>query len=248
MRVWNNPRLLNAAASALGLLACALFAYAAMRALLDSPLFPVREITVQGELARTTRSELEAATRGRVSGNFFAADLAQLRSGLEQLPWVRRVDVRRAWPDRLEVRLEEHQAMARWGDAGLVNVHGERFAGQSEDALPMFAGPAGTEGEVARRYRRFVELLAPLGSGLDRVILTPRYAWQLRLDSGLNIELGRDLANDPAEARLARFVAVYPGTLGRIARRHEYVDLRYTNGFALRVPDLERLSGAKAKG
>ena len=90
--------------------------------------------------------------------------------------------------------------------------------------------------------------LAPLGSALERVILTPRFAWQLRLESGLNVELGRDLANDPAQTRLARFVAAYPHTLGRIARRHEYVDLRYPNGFALRVPDLARPTAAKAKG
>lgn len=246
--MWHNPRLLNALASALTAVALTLFGYAGTRMLLDSPQFPLRELRVQGALERTTRTELESATRGRVTGNFFATDLSAVRAGLEQLPWVRRVEVRRAWPDRIEVRIEEHEALARWGDAGLVNIHGERFAGHSEDGLPMFAGPVGTEAEVARRYRRFVELLAPLGSELDRVILTPRYSWQLRLASGLSIELGRDLANDPAEARLARFVSVYPDTLGRIARRHEYVDLRFPNGFALRVPDLERLSGAKAKG
>ena len=246
--MWHNPRLLNAAANAFFTLALLIFGYAGARALLESPLFPLTEVRVQGELARTTREDLELATRGRVSGNFFAADLALVREGLERLPWVRRVEVRRIWPDRIEVRIEEHVAMARWGDAGLVNVHGERFAGQSEDALPMFAGPVGTEAEIARRYRRFVELLAPLGSELDRVILTPRYSWQLRLANGLNIEVGRDLANDAAEARLARFVSVHASTLGRISRRHEYVDLRYPNGFALRVPDLERLSGAKAKG
>ena len=158
--------------------------------------------------------------------------------------------MRRVWPDRIEVRLEEHVALARWGDVGLVNTYGERFAGQTEAALPVFAGPAHTEGEVTRRYRRYAELLGPLGSALDRVILTPRFAWQLRLANGLSIELGRDLANAAAEARLVRFVAAYPQTLGRIARRHEYVDLRYTNGFSLRVTDFGRdgVQKEKAKG
>jgi len=199
-------------------------------------------------LIHTGRADVENATRGRVAGNFFAADLAAIQSGFEQLAWVRRVDVRRVWPDRIEVSLEEHVSLARWGDSGLVNTHGERFAGQTDAKLPLFTGPAGTEREVTRRYRRYGELLAPLGGELDRVILTPRFAWQLRLASGLNVELGRDLANDPTEARLARFVASYPLTLGRIARLHEYVDLRYPNGFALRVPDLARFTAAKAKG
>jgi len=87
---------------------------------------------------------------------------------------------------------------------------------------------------VAQRYARFSSVLAPLGAELERVVLTPRYAWQLRLSSGLHIMLGRDA--DAAEARLRKFVEIYAGTLGRGARKHEYVDLRYPNGFALRVP------------
>jgi len=245
--VWDNPRLLNLAASTLIAVAFVIFAFAGARLLLTSPWFPLRELTVRGELAHTSRDELEAATRGRVTGNFLAIDLAGLREGLEKLAWVRRADVRRVWPDRVEVTLEEHVALAHWGDAGLVNTFGERFAGRSEAGLPTLAGPAGTEGEVTRRYRRYTDLLAPMGGTLDRVVLTPRLAWQLRLSSGLNIELGRDLANDPAEMRLARFIAVYPQTLGRISLRHGYVDLRYPNGFALRVPEFERSGTAKAK-
>lgn len=245
--MWDNPRLLNFAANILIAAAAVIFAFAGAQLVLSSPWFPLREITVRGDLSHTTRSELEAAARGRVAGNFFAVDLAALREGLEQIAWVRRADVRRVWPDRVEVTLEEHVALAHWGDAGLVNTFGERFAGYTEAALPTFAGPLRTEGEVTRRYRRYAELLAPLGGSVDRVILTPRFAWQLRLSGGLNIELGRDLPNDPAEARLARFVAAYPQTLGRIALRHEYVDLRYPNGFALRVPEFERPGTGKAK-
>jgi cell division protein FtsQ len=246
--MWDNPRLLNLVANALIVVALAILAFAGTQAVMNSPLFPLREVTVLGELAHTSRSELEYATGGRVAGNFFAADLAKIRAGLEQLPWVRRVAVRRVWPDRIEVSLEEHVALARWGDVGLVNTFGERFAGQTEAALPVFAGPAHTEAEVTRRFRRYEALLAPLEGRLERVILTPRFAWQLRLSTGLAIELGRDLANDPAEARLVRFVAAYPQTLGRIARRHEYVDLRYPNGFSLRVTDIGRAVPPKAKG
>ena len=79
---------------------------------------------------------------------------------------------------------------------------------------------------------------APL-SPLERVVLSPRYAWQLRLADGLVIELGRDAPGDPIDARLARLVAVHAQTLGRIQRRLEYVDLRYPNGFALRMPELK---------
>lgn len=250
--MWDNPRLLNAAANLLGGLAAALLAFGALQLLLRSPLFPVKQIVVQGPLNNAVRADIEAALKG-LGGNFFAVDLAAVRLRLEQVPWVRRVDVRRVWPDRIEASIEEHVAFARWGDDALVNTFGEKFgdgARSHRDSvapsgdrapspnLPVFAGPQGSEAELARRYRRFAELLAPLGEAPERVILTARHAWQLRLAGGLNLELGRDGA-EAVEQRLARFVAAYPETLGRIGRRAgsdvRHVDLRYPNGFALRV-------------
>jgi cell division protein FtsQ len=236
--VWDNPRLLNGVAGFLTGVATLALAIGALELLLASPLFPLREVRVLGALERVSREEIEAATRGRLRGNFFAVRLSEVRAGLESLPWVRSVDVRRVWPDRLEVGLQEHVALARWGERELLSVEGERFAAQADAQLAVFAGPAGSERELARRYRRFAEFLAPLGAGIERVVLTPRLAWQLKLDNGLYILLGRDSSSERVEARLERFVAAYPATLARIARRHEYVDLRYPNGFALRIKDL----------
>lgn len=235
--MWDNPRQLNAAANLLAGLAALLLAYAGLQLLLRSPLFPVTEIVVRGPLKNAERGDIEAALKG-LGGNFFAVDLAAVRVRLEQVPWVRRVDVRRVWPDRIEAGVEEHVAFARWGDEALVNTFGEKFLGKSNESLPIFTGPQGSEGELTRRYRRFVELLAPLGEAPERVLLTPRHAWQLRLASGLNLELGRDAA-EPVEQRLARFVAAYPDSLARLGRRFEHVDLRYPNGFALRVAGLK---------
>jgi cell division protein FtsQ len=250
--MWDNPRLLNLAANLLISLAALLFAFAGLQLLVHSPLFPLREVVVRGELKNATAGDIENAVEG-VGGNFFAADLAAIRARLEQVAWVRHVDVRRVWPDRIEVKLEEHIAFARWGQVagdprpnGLVNTFGEPFAavleGDGAARLPLFTGPAGTEGEITRRYRRFVELLAPLSETAGRVVtaivLSPRFAWQLRTADGLNLELGRDGA-EPVEQRLARFVAAYPESLGRLPPRaaagSRFVDLRYPNGFALRV-------------
>jgi len=244
--MWDNPRLLNLTANALIGLAALLFAASALQSLLSSPLFPLREVVVLGELKHADREEITSALDG-IGGNFFAAELADVRGRLEQVPWVRRVDARRVWPDRIEVQIEEHVAFARWGDSGFVNTFGEPFAAsmdaEAQAGLPLLAGPAGTEGELAARYRRFAELLAPLSTAPDRVVLSPRHAWQLRLGegpyAGMTLELGRDGA-EAVEVRLARFVAAVPDSLGRLPhgaavdpRRH--VDLRYPNGFAMRV-------------
>jgi cell division protein FtsQ len=198
--------------------------------------FPLTRVDLKGTVLRTTTAELEAALP-RAAGNFFAADLGEIRARIERLPWVRQVAVRRVWPGRLEISIEEHVALARWGDEALVNTHGERFLGKTQEALPSFIGPAGTQAEVTRRYARFSAIVAPLGTKVERVVLSARHAWQLRLANGLHLALGRD--PEAAELRLKSFVAAYPATLSAGGRRYEYVDLRYPNGFAVRAPDLK---------
>ena len=198
--------------------------------------FPVTRVEVKGSLQKTTRAQIEAALP-RTATTFFVADRAEARGAVEKLPWVRRVGVRRVWPDALEISVEEHVALARWGDDRLVNIQGETFSAKSGEALPSFIAPGGTAAEVTRRYRRFSEIIAPLGTGVERVVLTPRHAWQLRLGNGLHLMLGRDA--DTAEARLVEFIKAYPSTVARVGRKHEYVDLRYPNGFAVRLPELD---------
>ena len=228
--MWDNPRLLNGAAGflvGLTVLACTL---AAGNWLLRSSLFPVRVVEVSTPLEHVSRQDLRAVLAHYAAGNFFAARIDELRAAAEQVPWVRRASVRRVWPDRLEVAIEEHVAFARWGSEGLVNTQGERFAAPSGAALPLFIGPPGSEAEITRRYARFVETLAPLGSPLERVVLSARHGWQLRLANGLQITLGRDV--DAADDRLTRFVEAYARS-GNV--RADVVDLRYPNGFAVRT-------------
>lgn len=238
--MWDNPRLLNMTAGALTGVAALLFLFAALQLLLSTPLFPLRELAIRGTFENMSRAELHNAGLERIGGNFFSVRLRDVRSAFEGLPWVRRADVRRVWPDRLEVTLEEHRPLARWGEDAMVNTFGERFTARSDAMLPLLAGPAGTERVVTDRYRQFSQLVAPLGAQIRQLVLTPRYAWQLQLSSGLEIVLGRDAQRDAVEARLARFVESYPQTLAKIKRSHEHVDLRYPNGFALRVPGIDR--------
>ena len=229
--MWDNPRLLNMLAGFLVGLTGLAIALTGLQLAMRSPLWPVRDVTVQGSLEHTTRAEIEAALRGRVAGNFFSVDVVEVRNALERLPWVRRAAVRRVWPDRLEATLEEHVALAHWGERSLVNTYGERFLGASVAKLPRFSGPPRSEGEVARRYARFNEIVVPLGTQIEEVTLTPRLAWQLRLGNGVRLALGRDA--DAAEVRLGSFVQ----STAKTRVRYDYVDLRYPNGFALRTPE-----------
>jgi cell division protein FtsQ len=231
--MWDNPRLLNAVAGFLVGMAALAFGAASLYWLAHSPLFPLRTVELRSALAQAPQAEVEAAMARFGTGNFFAAPIDELRVALERVPWVRKAAVRRVWPGRLEVTIEEHVALARWGAGGLVNTHGERFAGATDAALPLFAGPPGSEAEIARHYESFARIVAPLGSSVERVGLSERRAWQLTLANGLELVLGRD--SRLAEERLARFVAVYGGIPGARALGRDLVDLRYPNGFTVQV-------------
>jgi cell division protein FtsQ len=242
MNAWHNEKLLNGIANGLFVVAGLLAGYFAVLFAAHWPGLPVRTVLIENAVTHVTAEQVGARLEGRVQGNFFGADLAAVRAALEELPWVRRVEVRRAWPDRLAVRIEEHTALARWPDERLVNTHGELFVGSAVPGLPLLGGPAGSEREVTERYRVFSALLAPIGGRPSQVLLTARQAWQVRVTlpdrPALTLDLGRDQPRHPVNDRLARFVAVYPSTVGRLAASLDHVDLRYPNGFALRVPDL----------
>ena len=235
--------MMNSMSNGLILFVLTLCAFFALRALVRSPAFPLRVIQISGDARHVGYDDVAKALDGRLSGTFFTLDLDSVRGMFETIPWVRRAEVRRRWPDRLEIVIEEHRPLARWGslaDARLVNVNGELFSGRTTAELPVFGGPSGSEREVAKAFAQYRELLAPIGLEPREVVLSARYAWHLKLSNGLSVQLGRDSDKELASNRLSRFVEVYPRTLARLSRRLGYVDLRYPNGFALRVPGVDR--------
>lgn len=193
--------------------------------------FDLQQIKVNGA-RHVTRAQVEMVVRQHLHGNFFSADLEAARTAFTKLPWVRSASVRRSWPDGLEVSLEEHVPLARWGEDALINSYGEIYRAATAQPLPLLSGPPGSAREVAQQYASFTRALLPLGQRPVVVALNARRAWHIKLDNRMNIELGRTEMN----ARLNRFVALYPHTLADVTTPVHYVDLRYTNGFAVRAP------------
>jgi cell division protein FtsQ len=239
--MWNKPHVLNAIADLLILATAAALLVAGAVWMVRVPSLPVRHVVFTQELPHTRRAELEQALPAALKGNFFSLDLEEVRSTLERLPWVRKVELRRVWPAGLEVNIEEHRPVARWGEGRgeLVNSFGEVFAATAPAdemaALPLLYGPSGTAPEVLKRYGEFVGVFKSLGQKPVQVTLSPRLAWQLKLENGMVVEMGREQPKSPVAVRLQRFIGAYPETVGRRPVRPSVVDLRYPNGFAMRV-------------
>ena len=239
--MWNKPQLMTAVSDLLFVAAAAALLVAAVVWGARLPLFPLREVVVTHELREVRRSEVEHSLAGQLRGNFFSINLEGIRQSLEQLPWVRHAEVRRQWPSRLEVSVEEHVPVAFWGAATgqLVNSYGEVFAAAMSvppsAPMPVLLGPTGMAPEMLEYYQQAVETLKPLGKAPRALNVSPRLAVQLRLDDGMIVELGRQQAKAPVRERLERFVEYYPSVLNAAKQRASVVDMRYPNGFALRV-------------
>jgi cell division protein FtsQ len=245
--MWDSPRQLDTFALLFALVATAMLAWGAVAWAVRQPAFALHRVIVDGNLVRASRAHLETVIREELRGTFFTLNLADARTSLQRVPWVKSVALRRLWPDRLEVTIAEHEPLARWNDAGLVDTEGEVFNADFDGELPQFVGPDGSSAEIALRYREFGVALEPRSLAIAHLRLSPRGGWQLRTTGGatLAIELGRSAPGD----RLSRFVHYYARTVGAFNRggtRVDYVDLRYRNGFAVRVPGFMERSPRKA--
>jgi len=191
---------------------------------------PIRRVVFVGDAGRIARADLEAfaqSIQGVSAGN---ASLGAVREAARRIPWVREATVRRRFPDTVEVSFETHEPLARWGEGGLVSTRGDVFNAEHGGFLPLFRGPAMGAPRMAQEYPGVARALSPLKAVVVELRLSPRGAWQVLLDSGLTLELGRE----DIVPRVERFVAAYP-RLPAGAFEGKLADLRYNNGFAMKT-------------
>ena len=244
-----DVRMMNLTAAAFAVVAALLLAAAAVVWLARQPFFAIRSITVEGDVARNSVSTIRANAAPQLAGTFLTMDLGAVRRAFESVPWVRLAIVRRVWPNRLRVQLEEHRPVALWGsDSGadkLVNSFGEVFEANvgdvEDDDLPTLSGPDGSSAHVLAMLARIEATLAPLGARIEQLTLSGRGSWQATLDSGAVIELGRG-NDDELLARSARFVATVGEVTSRYHRPIESADLRHTDGYAVRLKGVSTTS------
>jgi len=236
-----------------------------------APWLVFRNIRIEGEVMHNNAASIRANALPQLQGSYLTLNLAQARAAFEAVPWVRRAQVQRVWPHTLVVKLEEHRPVAYWerdsGDDQLVNQQGEVFdvnlGDVEDDALPTLRGPQGSAAQVLAMYRRLGPVLARLpqvhatgataedaaeGQAIDKLALSDRGSWRVRLSGGAVIELGRGDEEAVAE-RAGRFVRTVGEVSARFgARAVEYADLRHNEGYALRLAGMGTVEGKPRPG
>lgn len=242
--MWHDVRALNATSGAITALVALACISSGVWWLSQRPMFTLRAVRVESmyglELQHVNELTVRNGVLGKIKGNFFTSDLEQVRATFEAVPWVRKASVRREWPNQLIVAVEEHEALGTWGEDGrLLSVKGEVFtanlAEADEDhALPAFDGPTGSEKEVLARFAELRGWFAQVALVPESISLSNRYAWTVKLDNGMSIELGREQDNKTLRARVQRLVSIYPQLVARLQEgRIDTIDMRYPNGLAL---------------
>ena len=256
--MWHDIRMLNATTNTLlGILVVSLLASGAWW-VAQRPMCTLKLIRVEGvgemQLRHVNPSTVRSTALPRIKGNFFTANLDMVRGAFEAVPWVRRVTVRREWPNKLIVTVEEHEALGTWGEDGrLLSVKGDVFTANLAEAeedgeLVQFSGPDGSEKEVVTRYRELRDWFAAIKLVPEAVQLSNRYAWTVKLNNGMTVDLGREQSKTTLKDRVDRLVGIYPQLVTRLPDRIESVDMRYTNGLALKAQGLAfGLDGKKSK-
>jgi cell division protein FtsQ len=230
-RSWRLPAIRwRRIGTVLGALAALGAAVAALATALDQP---VGSVSVEGSFQRVSPGDVERVVKSEVHGaGLLSVDLAAVRRAIHTLPWVDAVSVQRAWPRGLNVLVIEQAAAARWGEQGLVNTRGELFAADARHIPPELAqlsGPPDQEQAVAQRYLAAAGRLTQAGLRLTSLRLDARGAWEFDLANGVTVRLGRRQVDE-------RFEKFMSSALKLVTERGEeiaYVDMRYTNGFAI---------------
>lgn len=194
---------------------------------------PVQRVAISGRFQRVQALDVEQAVRGAIgSAGMASVDLGRIRHAVETIPWVDRVSVARSWPRALTVQVVEQTPVARWGEHGLVNLRGEMFVQDSRfipAELPELVGPEGKQAEMTQRFLDIEPRLVAISMRPTRLTLDERGAWEIALENGVTLRLGREHVDERFDRFLRAAVRVVTGREGEIA----YVDLRYANGFAV---------------
>ena len=202
-----------------------------------SQYFPIKSVQIYG-VNRVDRQEVQSLLLPLVNRGFFTVNVEHIHERLAQLPWVSNTYVRRNWPDQITITVLERVPVAKWNEQSLLSDAGELFSPEQHsypENLARFVGPDGQHIYMLQYYYEINRLLIPLHARIASLELTPYSTWKVILSNGITLRMG----HKDVLTRLSHFVKVYPKIVGNRVADVEYVDLRYSNGVAIRWKSIE---------
>ena len=207
-------------------------------------------INIKGDILHSDIISIKNNIISNVSGNFYSINLVKTKQIFETTPWVSQAIVKRVYPSHIEVKLSEYKSEAIWGareDLKLVDEKGVIFEASSEhdelDYMPQLIGPEGQGKFMLDMYKEVSNAISPLKQKLKILELNARGTWVATLESGAQIELGRGRTVDVID-RISKFATGSEQILIKLNKKPidiEYVDLRHSEGYAIRMHGVSTL-------
>lgn len=195
---------------------------------------PVTQLSISGEMPYTVKQDIEVALNTVNLGNFFKVSVDEVQEKIASLPWVYSVSVRKQWPNKLNIYVVDQVPIARWNGDFFINQYGDAFQVTSDrihHQVPAFYGPEGTEKLAVENFENLNKLLDFSALSINELVLSERYSWQLTLNDGVTLNLGRENRVE----RIQRFMDIYPEIKMHksATQKIKYIDLRYDTGMAV---------------
>jgi len=206
---------------------------ALMSGLIKSESWEINKIDIRAEFKRVSSEQIRMAVLSYPQRSFFKVKADVIRDELIKLPWVQKVTVNKKWPNTIIIKLVEHKAVAIWNENKLLNDKGEIFEVDGFDNLEVLPKLIGVENQASQiwdKYLRFNKIVQTFGYDLVSTRVSKRGGWELYLSNGSVVNLG----SQNMDARLVRLAETWSKLLKKIKTEPHYIDLRYTNGYAIK--------------
>ncbi len=194
--------------------------------------FPIKEVKIAG-IQHVNHDEVQHILLPLVNKGYFAVSVEHIKESLAQFPWVADASVRRVWPNQIIIQVSEKSPLALWNNEKLLSTSGQLFSPARNTFpadLPLFMGPEGAQLKMMENYAELSKIIAPLHFTMTRFEWSPGHVWSMTLNNGIKVNIGhKDILT-----RVGDFVKVYPKIIGNRANEVNSVDLRYSNGLAVR--------------
>ncbi len=194
--------------------------------------YPIQHVKITANGHYVPNYMLKQNIMMHLHGGFFSLNVAELREGLLENPWVESVSIRRIWPDSLFVEISEAQPLARWNQDGVVSVKGNIIHPDQNSipsGLPEIQASDEIKDTIVPIFAEFNEELARVNLHLSKLQVTKREAWTAWLNSGLQVSMCRE----NVEKQFSNFVMLYPKLINDPAAEAVSVNLCYPNGLAV---------------
>lgn len=258
--LWNSIIWLNFFADIIFFIAFFGLLFLISKKIINMPDYNIQQINFSNALKRLQYNDIAVALPRALNdnSNFFTLNLTEMRQIMMNMPWVKDVKITRVWNGKIIINITEYEPFAHWGEnknisnneqqqkQSLIDKNGNLFTIPNDytvapKTIPYFYAPDGTEKELIEYYLKFCNILEPLNLRPIQIYLSPRLSWELRLDNGWLLKLGRnkdnkDNQNNLTEKRLQRFVDNFTDisnkikTMGQTENNLKSIDLRYQRG------------------